>query len=192
MPSSPLIKFAPWAAAAALAAAATWFARQNLALRQENLTLRNERQLAEVAGKMAQNQLAQRSLLAEKMITDLGSQLRRSGDLTRLRVFALASSAGNMKETQAIVVWDPEQQAGLLTSAQMPVLTDAQDYQIWLTDPAYPNPVNGGVFHPGADGRVVLGFQPDQPVKQATAFAISLEKKGGGPKAGGPIILLGQ
>lgn len=188
----PLLRFTPWAAAAALAVAATWFAAQNLALRQENLTLRSERRLAEVAYKMTQSQLAERSLLAEKMIADLGHQLRRSEDLTRLKVSALASLAGNTKEAQAIAVWNPEQQSGLLTIEKLPAIADTQDYQIWIVDPAYKNPVNGGVFHVGADGKVTLGFKPDQPVAQAAAFAISLEKKGGVPKAEGPIVLLGK
>lgn len=188
----PLLRLAPWAVAAALAAAALWFASQNSALRQENLALHNERQLAEVAYQMARSQLAERSLLAEKMITDLGNQLRRADDLTRLKVTALASLAGNTKEAQAIAVWNPEQQTGLLTIEKLPAIADTQDYQIWVVDPAYKDPVNGGVFHVGPDGKVALGFKPDQPVKQAAAFAISLEKKGGVPKAEGPIVLLGK
>jgi anti-sigma-K factor RskA len=190
--SFPLLRFAPWAAAAALALALTWFASQNLALRNENLTLRHDRELAEVAYRMAQNQLSERSLLAEKMITDLGNQLRQSEDLTRLKVTALASLAGNTKEAQAIAVWNPAQQTGLLTIEKLPAIAATQDYQIWIVDPAYPNPVNGGVFQVDADGRVTLGFKPDQPVTQVAAFAISLEKKGGVPKAEGPIVLLGK
>ena len=185
-------KVAPWTVAAVLVVAAIWFARQNLALRHANLSLRNERQLAEIACRMAQNQLNERTLLAERMITDLGSQLRQSGDLTRLKVSALAPPAGHPGEAQAIAVWNPAQQSGLLVSEQLPAIADTQDYQIWITDPAYPNPVNGGVFHVGADGKIRRGFKPDQPVTQATAFAISLEKKGGVPKAEGPMVLLGE
>jgi anti-sigma-K factor RskA len=188
----PFLRFAPWAAAAALAVTAAWFARQAVALRDENTSLRTERQLAEVAYKMARSQLTERSLLAETMISDLGNQLRRSEDLARLKVTALASLAGNTKEAQVIAVWDPQQQAGLLTMEKLPTIADSQDYQIWIVDPAYPNPVNGGVFHVGADGKVALPFKPDQPVAKAAAFAISLEKKGGVPKAEGPIVLLGK
>ena len=188
----PLLRLAPWAMAAALAVAAIWLARQNLFLRQENSTLRTERALAEVAYKTAQNQLTERSLLAENMINDLGGKLRRSEDLGRLKVAALASLAGNSTEARAIAVWDPEQQAGLLTIEKLPAIADTQDYQIWVVDPAYPNPVNGGVFHVSADGKVALAFKPDQPVKQAAAFAISLERKGGVPKAEGTILLLGK
>ena len=188
----PLLRFLPWAMAAALAIAATWLATQNLSLRNQNSTLQTERELAEVAYKMTQNQLSERSLLAENMINDLGNKLRRSEDLSRLKISALASLAGNTKEAQVIAVWDPGQQTGLLTVEKLPAIADTQDYQIWIVDPAYKDPVNGGVFHVTNDGKVTLAFKPDQPVTQAAAFAISLEKKGGVPKAEGPIVLLGK
>lgn len=188
----PLRRFLPWAAAAALALTATWFALQNLSLRTENDALHTQQRLAEIAYATARNQLAERSLLAETMINDLGARLRRSEDLARLKVSALASLAGNTAEARAIAVWDPDQQAGLLTFEKLPALAEHQDYQIWVIDPAYQNPVNGGVFHVAADGGTSLAFRPDQPVTQATAFAISLEKKGGVPKAEGPIVLLGK
>lgn len=188
----PLLRFAPWGVAAAFAFGTIWFALQNYALHSENDALRTERRLAEVAYRAAQNQLAERTLLAETMITNLGTSLRRSENLARLKVSALASLAGNTKEAQAIAVWDPDQQAGLLTFEKLPVIADEQDYQVWIVDPAYPNPVNGGVFKPDSAGHAVLAFRPDQPVRQAAAFAISLEKKGGVPKAEGPIVLLGK
>jgi len=184
--------FAPWAIAASLALAGGWLIFQNISLRRENTALDAEQQLAEVAYQTARSQLSERSLLAEKMINDLGARLSRSEDLARLRVAALVSLAGNTKEAQAIAVWDPDQQAGLLTFDKLPVIADNQDYQIWVVDPAYPNPVNGGVFHVAKDGSVTLAFRPDQPVRQANAFAISLEKKGGVPKAEGPIVMLGK
>ncbi len=180
------------AAAAGLALAALWLGWQNAGLRRENAALQNERELAEIAYKSAQTELKQRSLVAENMINDLGQKLREEQDLTRLKVTALASLAGNTKEAQAIAVWDPAKQTGLLTIDKLPALADNQDYQIWVIDPAYKNPVNGGVFHVGPDGHVALGFKPDQPVAQAAAFAISVEKKGGVPKAEGPIVLLGK
>jgi anti-sigma-K factor RskA len=188
----PLGRYVPWAAAAVLAVTSAWLATRNLALRAENEGLRTQQRLAEIAFESARNQLAERSLLAETMIQDLGARLTRSEDLARLRVSALASLAGNSPEAQAIAVWDPDQQAGLLSFEKIPAIADHQDYQIWVIDPAYQNPVNGGVFHVARDGAVSLAFRPDQPVTKATAFAISLERKGGVPKAEGPIVLLGK
>ena len=48
------------------------------------------------------------------------------------------------------------------------------------------------MFKPGADGRVVLTFKGDKPIKSVAAFAISLERRGGVPKAEGPILYLGK
>jgi anti-sigma-K factor RskA len=185
-------RYLPWAAAAVFALTATWLSTQYVSLRSENDALRTQQRLAELAFQAARNQLAERSLLAESMIRDLGNRLRRSEDLARLKVSALASLAGNTKEAQAIAVWDPDQQAGLLTFDRLPTIPESQDYQIWVVAPDHPNPVNGGVFKPDADGHAVLAFKPDQPVAKAAAFAISLEKKGGVPKAEGPIVLLGK
>jgi anti-sigma-K factor RskA len=188
----PFAAALPWAAAAGFALVAAWLTSQNFALRRQNQGLQTEHELAQIAYQTAQAQLGERSLVAEKMISELGNKLRQSEDLARLKISALASLAGNTKEAQVIAVWDPAQQAGLLTIEKLPAIAATQDYQIWIVDPAYPNPVNGGVFNLGTDGKVSLPFKPDQPVAQVAAFAISLEKKGGVPKAEGPIVLLGK
>ncbi len=188
----PLARALPWAAAACLAISTVFFATRAIPLRSENDALRTERQLAEVAYQMAQNKLSERTLLAERMIADLGAKLKHTEDLSRLKITALASLAGNSPEAKAIAVWDAEQQSGLLTVEKLPAIAAEQDYQIWVIDPQYPIPVDGGVFKPDASGKAVLTFKGDKPVKQASAFAISLEKKGGVPKAEGPLVLLGK
>jgi anti-sigma-K factor RskA len=188
----PFFKYAPWVAAAALALTAVGLSVRNFSLRAENTNLRTERQLAETAYKIARTQLAERSLLAENMISSLGNKLRKSEDLARLKISALASLAGNTKEAQVIAVWDPAQQSGLLTMEKLPAISETQDYQIWVVDPAYANPVSGGVFHVSADGRIAVPFKPERPITHAAAFAVSLEKKGGVTKAEGTIILLGK
>ena len=190
--ANPLTRLAPWTVAAVLAVAALWVARQNVSLQQENSKFRTERQLAEVAAHLAQNQLTERTLIAEGMINSLGRKLRGAEDLARLKVVSLSAPAGHIMEAQVIAVWDPELQAGLLTIEKLPAIAGTQDYQIWIIDPAFPNPVNGGVFHGTADGRVVLAFKPDQAVTRAITFALSLEKKGGVPKPEGTFILLGK
>lgn len=185
-------RWLPLAAAAGLTIVTLWLGSQNLTLREENSTLRTERELAEIAYQAAQARLQERSLVAESMINDLGRQLREQQDLTRLKITALASLAGNTPEARAIAVWDPGRETGLLTVEKLPAIADNQDYQLWVVDPAYPIPVDGGVFRPGADGTVVLTFKGDKPIKSVAAFAISLERKGGVPKAEGPIVLLGK
>ncbi len=123
---------------------------------------------------------------------DLRQQVGEQRDLSQLKITALTALAGNTPEARAIAVWDPAQKTGLLTVERLPAISEEQDYQIWVVDPAYPNPVDGGVFKPGSDGRVILAFKGHQPVGAVAAFAISLEKKGGVSKAEGPIVLLGK
>jgi anti-sigma-K factor RskA len=188
----PLARWIPWAAAAsfALLAGALWLRSTGLSAEVQMLV--TQRDLAETAYKIAQSQLAERTLLAEQAIADLGQRLRQTEDLGRLRVTALASLLNNSPEARAIAVWDPGQQSGLLTVEKLPAIAAEQDYQIWVIDPQYPIPVDGGVFKPDSDGKAVLTFKGDKPVQKVTAFAISLEKKGGVPKAEGPLVLLGK
>lgn len=188
----PLTRLLPWAAAACFALIAGLFWMRGTNLSAEAQSLAAQRELAEVAYKLAQSQLAERTLLAERAISDLGSRLKQTEDLGRLRVTALASLVNNSPEARAIAVWDPSQQSGLLTVEKLPAIAAEQDYQIWVIDPDYPIPVDGGVFKPGADGKAVLTFKGDKAVQKVTAFAISLEKKGGVPKAEGPLVLLGK
>lgn len=188
----PLARLVPWVAAACFALAAVWFGVRSSSLRTENSTLRTQRELAEIAYRMSQAQLAERTLLAERIISDLGSKLQRSEDLSRLKITALASLLNNSAEARAIAVWDPEQQTGLMTVEKLPAVAAEQDYQIWVVDPQYPIPVDGGVFKPDATGRATITFKGDKPIQSVAAFAVSLEKKGGVPKAEGPLVLLGK
>jgi anti-sigma-K factor RskA len=64
---------------------------------------------------------------------------------------------------------------------------------LWVVDPQYPNPVDGGVFSVDpATGEARLVFKARQPVSNISAFAVTLERKGGVPKAEGPFVLLGK
>lgn len=191
-PTVPFARFLPWAAAALFAVSTLWFAAQSYSLRTENQALQIQRDLAETACRIAESQLAERSLLAEQMINDLGTRLRRSEDLTRLRIASLAALAGGANPAQAVAVWDGEQQSGLLTAENLPGLRSDQDYQLWVIDPQYPIPVDGGVFRPDPEGRVTLAFRGDRPIQAVSAFAVSLERKGGVPKAEGPMVLISK
>jgi Anti-sigma-K factor rskA len=181
-----------WGLAAVLALGSAWLATQNVSLRQEAAQLRTERALADLTRQMAELRLNERSLLAERAISDLNARLRRQEDLSRLKIDALAALAGDTPEARAVAVWDPDRETGLLSVQKLPALATDQDYQLWVIDPAYKDPVNGGVFNVAADGRAVFAFRPDQPVKAVAKFAVSRERKGGVPKAEGPILLLSQ
>ncbi len=110
----------------------------------------------------------------------------------QVQIASLSSKLENAPNANAVVVWDEKKQKGVLKVTQLPPNDANRDYQIWLVDSRYKNPVDGGVFHVSNKGEMSVPFKPNAPVRDAQAFAISLERKGGVTKAEGPIVLLGK
>lgn len=126
-------------------------------------------------------------------LTDLDRQLRTQGDLANFKIATLTSLAGNSAQALAVAVWNPASQQGILTVQKLPALAPDKDYQLWIVDPQYPAPVDGGVFTVDpVTGENRMNFRSRQNVATAAKFAISLERKGGVPKAEGPILMLGS
>lgn len=179
-------------------------AQRQLSDATEQLATR-ERQLATLSGRL--DALAGASAETARAFTELRAQLadatteigelreklQTQGDLAQFKIATLASLAGNSPEALAIAVWNPTTQEGLLRVDKLPALASDKDYQLWVIDPAYPIPVDGGVFTVDPEtGHAQIAFRPNKRVNNATKFAVSLERKGGVPKAEGPILLLGD
>ncbi len=120
------------------------------------------------------------------------TRLEERDILSRVQIASLSSKLENAPNANAVVVWDEKKQRGVLKVTQLPRNTSDRDYQLWLVDPRYKDPIDGGVFHVANDGTMSVPFHPTSPVREAQAFAISLERKGGVTKAEGPIVLLGK
>jgi anti-sigma-K factor RskA len=130
---------------------------------------------------------------AKGQIAKLTNDLKTQGDLANLKITALASLLKNSPEAIAVAVWNPEKQEGVLKVDKLPALAADKDYQLWVVDPQYPNPVDGGVFTVDPQtGAAKVKFTGRQPVAAVAAFAVTLERKGGVPKAEGPFVLLGK
>ncbi len=210
-----LARLIPWGIAASLALASTFLFQRNLQTYAENLRLQNGAELSTIETRALTQQLEAERLLSTRQIaaakadaekssaliselrkqhehaSQLIAELRADSDLANLKVAKLASLLGNSSEAIAIAIWDPRRQQGILEVEKLPALATDQDYQLWVIDPAYKDPVNGGVFTVDANGTAHLHFRPDQPVTAATTFAVSRERKGGVPKAEGPLVLAG-
>jgi anti-sigma-K factor RskA len=200
-------KLLPWAAAAAFALAAGWFAQLYIAARSEAQLMSAQHALADIGLQRAQQHLEAERILARGQLAELGNQLtaaraqiaalddrlKREADLANLKITALASMLQNSPEAVAVAVWHPEKQEGVLKVDKLPALAADKDYQLWVVDPQYPNPVDGGVFTVDAQtGAQKVVFKAKQPVRAINAFAVTLERKGGVPKAEGPFVLLGK
>jgi anti-sigma-K factor RskA len=120
------------------------------------------------------------------------ARLEKRDIFSRVHIASLSSKLESAPNANAIVVWDGKKQRGILKVRQLPRNAADRDYQLWLVDPRYKDPINGGVFHVANDGTLSVAFQPNAPVREAQVFAISLERKGGVRKAEGPIVLLGK
>jgi anti-sigma-K factor RskA len=202
----------PWAIAAALAIAClvTFADRQRIATelttaRSENMQSqtqiaatavekqRIEQQLVELREREADARaqmatLADARTKAEKKI----EEIEQRDELKKVQVAALTSKLADAPDATAAVVWDAERQRGVLNTANMPPNAANSDYQLWIVDPRFTDPVDAGVFTVNKNGGTKYFFTPKSRITSATAFAISLERKGGVPKAEGPIVLAGK
>ena len=95
----------------------------------------------------------------------------------------------NAPKARAVVVWNEKRQRGLLQLSELPPNDVGHDYELWLFDARYLQPVNGGAFHLRSDETRPIAFQPARPVRAAKGFSITLEGKGGVTKAEGPVVL---
>lgn len=130
---------------------------------------------------------------ARQRIARLTEELKSQGDLAHLKITALVSMLKSLPRAQAVAVWDARKQEGILDVQQLPALAATEDYQLWVVDPQYPVPVDGGVFTvEPKSGSTRIRFSARQPVNAIDAFAVTRERKGGVPKAEGPCVLLGK
>jgi anti-sigma-K factor RskA len=190
----------PWAAAAGFAIVSAWLGQLYLGSRYESATLRDLMAVADFQLRSAHHQLEAERIIAShqlsaatEQLAALDRQLKEEGDLAKFKISTLASLLGNSPQALAVAVWSPAKQEGVLSVEKLPALAADKDYQLWLVDPQYPIPVDGGVFTVDpATGVAHVTFKANRPVKSVAKFAVSLERKGGVPKAEGPMVLLSQ
>ena len=147
-----------------------------------------------IAGSSAANealkqQLAERSKMADDLKLEL-AKLTEANDSAKTQIAMLQSTVEEYKAGVAVVVWNPEKQEGILKLEKMPPIQTGKDYQLWVVDPARKTPVSAGVVRVDDKGFAKVDFKPVFDIKQATNFAISVEKEGGVQENAGPIVLL--
>lgn len=120
------------------------------------------------------------------------ARLEKRDVFAQMKIATLASQLESAPRANAVVIWDAERQEGVLKLANVPANETDRDYQLWIVDPDYKQPVDAGVFHLSEEGTTKISFKPKSRVTTANAFAVSLERKGGVSKAEGPMVLLGK
>jgi anti-sigma-K factor RskA len=197
-----VVPFAPpawfgWAAAACFFFSTVFFAAKSFNVRGELQAVIEAERVARLEAGTFKNLLEAERILSRGQLDHLAADdrliadLRVQADVARLKIASLTSLAGNSPQARAIAVWNPDRQEGVLVVSKLPALAIDQDYQLWVIDPQYPIPVDGGVFTvDAATGDARVNFKPGKNVKAAQVFAVSLERKGGVPKAEGPMMLI--
>ena len=137
---------------------------------------------------MERNQWQQETLALRREARDL----RERDNFAKVKIATLSAQVDAYAKATAVIVWDAEKQRGVVKLTNVPRPESGKDYQLWVIDPKYPQPVSGGLVPVNADGLARVSFTPSQPISKADKFAISVEPAGGVPKATGPIILLGN
>ncbi|MDB6132914.1 MAG: Anti-sigma-K factor rskA [Verrucomicrobiales bacterium] len=107
--------------------------------------------------------------------------LRQDSQLDKTRIAVLGSLLENSPKAVAVSLWRQETQQGLLVVENLPALPPGRDYQLWVIDPSRKIPVSAGVFKVDVDGKVRLEFKPVAPVREASKFAVTVEREGGSP-----------
>jgi len=118
--------------------------------------------------------------------------LEKRNAIAQIQIATLASQLESAPRANAVVIWDAEKQEGVLKVVGVPANDANRDYQLWIVDPEYKQPVDAGTFHVEKEGTTKISFKPKARVTSANAFAVSLERKGGVPKAEGPMVLVGK
>ena len=187
-----------WTAASGFCLAAIFFAAKSFNVRGElQAVLESERvthleagtfkNLLEAERILSRGQL-ERLLAAERLI----GELREQASPDRLNICLLTAPTGQTTPACAVVVWSSQLQEGVLVATQLPAPSADHDYQLWLTDPQSPTPIDGGVLTlEAATGAARVALKPARPMSAAPAFCVTLERKGGSTKAEGPLVLTG-
>ena len=119
------------------------------------------------------------------------AELKKQEAESQLQIATLQSKVWEYRKSEMLVVWDQKRSQGVVVLDKMPKVDADKDYQLWVVDPTKPNPVSGGIVAVDAKGAAKVTFKPVETVTGEAKFAISVEKKGGVPKAEGPIVLVG-
>ena len=200
VPTTALLNGVKWmmrgvAAALALSAVGLWTDRQNMESRATALQAEAQQTTEKLAAE-SQRALGLESALknAEAQISQLKNEvvmLQEKNAFARMQIATLQSNVSQYKQGVAVVVWDSEKHMGILKLEKMPPLDTKKDYQLWVVDPKNPVPVDAGVIQMDSKGFAKIDFKPVDAVSEAAKFAISVERKGGVPKAEGPIVFIG-
>ena len=119
------------------------------------------------------------------------NEVRTRDPLAEMNFVTLAPQKDAPSAAKAGVAWQTVEQTGVIRVTGLPVVP-GKDYQLWAVDADHKDPISAGMLHVDANGVASVRFKPVAQTSHVKAFAITLEREGGVPKAEGPILLVGS
>lgn len=175
--------WAPWIFAILFAAICAWQTQVQFSARTENARLRELSTLGEYELRSLRQEIE-----AERLISS--RQLVMQGDLEQVEISMLGPVCDTTSAPHGAAVWQQSQHSGVIRIYNLPELSAAQDFQIWVTYATKPKPVSGGVFHPvGATARENIWIEPLTSTKRITGISITIERKGGAAEPSGAVVV---
>lgn len=136
----------------------------------------------------------QKETEAQGKVTQLTAEvdaLKKQAAESKMEIATLQSTVWEYRRSTMLVVWDGKSRQGAIVLDKMPKVESGKDYQLWVVDPAKPNPVSAGVLAVDSKGVAKTVFKPVEDVGEDVKFALSVENKGGVPKGEGPVVFTG-
>ncbi len=138
--------------------------------------------------------LATRMAAGEKLIQDLRSELNDKARVLQIMQapqlkIADLNGLPPSPEAKGKVIWDPENDQAVFYGFNLSAIPSDKDYQLWMLRGN--QPISAGVFTPDADGNAISEFTTIPDDENISAFAITLEPKGGVAQPTGEMYLIG-
>ncbi len=130
----------------------------------------------------------------EKLIQNLRTELNdkaRVLQIMRAPQLKIADLNGlpPSPEAKGKVIWNPENDQAVFYGFNLAAIPSDKDYQLWMLKGN--QPISAGVFTPDADGNAISEFTTIADDENISAFAVTLEPKGGVAQPTGEMYLIG-
>jgi len=120
------------------------------------------------------------------------TRLERRDALATVQIASLSAKVSAYEKALAVVVYDPQNQRGLVKLDSFPKAANGKDYQLWVIEPGGAAPVSAGLVPVGNEGIARVAFKPERQIRGVDAFAISVEPAGGSAAPRGEIVFVGK
>lgn len=140
--------------------------------------------------KVLENQM----LISDRLVRELQTEL-----INKERIIKIVNSPDirivdlkgleTAPSSKGKVFWDPVQHKAIFYAFNLPQPPSDKDYQLWILRGN--QPIDAGVFSTDAEGAAVSTIDTIADSANLSAFAVTLEPKGGVPRPTGAMYLLG-